>query len=63
MSHNIFSNFILVLNRQVVSDPLHLDMSSMTIFIPKNCKASGATLAIIYDTYQQEKYTCLECTL
>ena len=45
-----------------MSDPLHLDMSSVTIFIPKNCKASGATLAIIYDTYQQEKYTCLECT-
>ena len=46
-----------------MSDRLHLDMSSVTIFIPKNCKASGATSAIIYGTYQHEKYTCLECTL
>ena len=38
-------------------------MPSVTIFIPKNCKASGATSAIIYGTYQYEKYTCLECTL
>ena len=38
-------------------------MSSVTFFIPKNCKASGATSAIVYGTYQHEKYTCLECTL
>ena len=51
-----------------MSDPSHLDMSSVTFFIPKNCKASGATsaiikshnnnimaLAIIHGTYQHEK--------